>query len=127
MNSIKLPEVPFSPSPSELYNSCLLTNHLAFTTKLILIYFFPSESNVDQYKLEVSPFASYKRSLLERNYNKYDQQKYLLLGKAVVYSMLELSKSKNKGSHDCVAAILDSFHPRANDIDDLMLNSENLA
>ena len=76
----------------------------------------------DRYSLEVSPFAYYKRSLTERNYEEYGELRYLTLGKALVYSLLELLKPEDKILPHCVSELLDSFHPRADDIDDLLLD-----
>lgn len=81
-------------------------------------------SNVDNYRLEISPFAYYKRSLAERSYEEYDQMKYLSLGKAIIFSMLEFLRPKDTVLPYGVAAILDAFHPKSDDIDDLLLKLE---
>lgn len=39
------------------------------------IFNFNNHKNVDQYKLEVSPFACYQRTLLGLNYEEFDQRK----------------------------------------------------
>lgn len=39
------------------------------------LFDFADKPNVDQYCLEISPFASYKRSLQERRYERFNQQR----------------------------------------------------
>lgn len=51
--------------------------------------------NLDQYRLEISPFAAYKLSASERNFEEYDQFKYLMLGKAIVFALLDIWKPKD--------------------------------
>lgn len=97
--------------------------------------------HVDQYRLEVSPYAFYKRSISERSYSQYDQMQCkfdhdghnlidhqtnppvdMLLGKALAHSLLDMSKIKRK---DVIGELL-AFHLTARDIDDLILNSQNI-
>lgn len=82
---------------------------------------FNKNHKVDQYKLEISANAAYKRTLLEVGYEHYDQTRYLAIGKSIVYSVLDLFKSKDKPLPDCVNDLLHSFKHKANDTDHLML------
>lgn len=88
-----------------------------------------SESNVDQYRLEVSPFAHYKRSSTNRKYQQLGQEKCkhqlklefhfricinpkvsdLSLGKSLSFALLELLRCKTDAIPHCVAATLESF------------------
>lgn len=95
------------------------------STKLSSLIDCSNQPEVDQYKLEVSPFAFYKRSLVEHQYEEYDQLGYLKLGKALIYSLLELLRTKDKYSPHCVTETLNSFHRGADDIDDLLLEPKD--
>lgn len=84
--------------------------------------------NLDHYRLEVGPFGWYRRSLVEGGIVEFDQIEYLRLGKALVCSLLELFRStrRKKSIPLEIVNYLDSFLPKSNDIDDLMLDQRKL-
>lgn len=86
------------------------------------LFDFKPNSKLDQYRLEVSPFGFYKRSLKENSYEIYDQRRYLLLGKALVYALLELLRPVPLELIQQAAEVLEPFHTSPKDIDDLVLD-----
>lgn len=88
------------------------------------LFDFKQHHLVDQYRFEVSPFASFKRSLAERSYDELTPTKYFALAKAIVFTLLEMVRiPKRAGQADrYLEQLLKAFHQGPSDIDDLRLN-----
>lgn len=80
-------------------------------------------ARIDQYRFELSPFASFRRSLAERAYNELTPSKFFALAKAIAFSLLEMAKPKQTSFDSThLDQLLHAFHQGPGDIDDLNLN-----
>lgn len=78
--------------------------------------------HVDEYQLEMSPFAFYKKSSDEKTFRVYEPRDYLALGKATVCSLFELISQKPQQKSGQLNQSFVKYHRDVKDLDYLSLH-----